>query len=62
MPPAKALPLDEWEESTQPDAFARLIPYSVAQINARVRAACLEAGSRWARSEALLDEVEEMLK
>lgn len=62
MPPVKAQSLDQWEEPTKPDPFARLMPQTVVQVTTATRNAIQEAGSHWARSEVLLDEIEEMLK
>lgn len=62
MPPVKALSIDSWEEPTKPDPFARLMPQTVAQVTTATRNAIREAGSHWARSEVLLDEIEDMLR
>lgn len=62
MPPVKARPLDSWDEPTKRDAFARLMPRTVDQVTAVTRDAINEAGSHWARAEALFAEVEDMLK
>lgn len=62
MPPVKALSIDSWEEPTKNDPSVRMFPYSVEQVTTATRNAIREAGSHWARSEALLDEIEDMLR
>lgn len=54
--------LDAFEEPTRPDPFARLVPRSVEIVCEEARDAVREAGSRYDRADALLDDIDRMLR